>query len=107
MKYQLNQALAEALGAKLTPLFEHAGERAVEDGSAHVADQLASVLAEYATQLHDQIKDQHGKHGLKRALPQMETWALHVAESVLKQHLDDVMEQIRHAVHGTKLPTTR
>lgn len=107
MKYQASQALAESLGSKLTPLFEQVGERAVGDGVAHVADQLASVLAEYATQLHDQVKEQHGKHGLQRALPQIETWALHVAEVVLEKRLDDVMDQIRHAVHGTKLPTAR
>ena len=107
MKYQLNPALAESLGAKLTPLFEQVGERAVAEGLAHVADQLASVLAEYATQLHDQVKDQHGKHGLKRALPQIEPWALHVAETVLEKHLDDLLDQLRHAVHGTKLPTAR
>ena len=60
------------------------------------------MLAEHATQLHDQVKDQRGKHGLRRALPQFEAWALDVAEAVLAQHLDELMDHVRHAVHGTQ-----
>lgn len=100
-------ALHERVGKALAPLFAQLGEDAHEEAIAHVADQLASVLAEYAVKLHDRVKEQHGKHGLKRALPQVEAWAVEIAETVIERSAGEILDQVRHAIHGTKLPAKK
>ena len=104
----LSRALRHRLdNPQLTALFEQVGRTTYRAAVEHLADQLASVLAEGAKSVHQQIEDQHGKHGLKQALPQLEAWAVEIAEAVLTDGVDDILEQVRHAIHGTKLPTTQ